>query len=59
MRALRSILGIRWQDKITNLEILDRAETTRIEAVLLRAQLRLTGHVIRMEEDHMPRQLLY
>ena len=48
MRALRSILGLRWQDKITNLEILDRAETTRIEAVLLRAQLRLTGHVIRI-----------
>ena len=36
MRALRSILGIRWQDCITNLEVLDRAECIVIEALLIK-----------------------
>nr|KAG5695709.1 hypothetical protein BaRGS_022386 [Batillaria attramentaria] len=59
MRALRSILGIRWQDRITNLEVLDRAQSCSIESMLLKAQLRWVGHVIRMEEHRMPRRLLY
>ena len=59
MRSLRSILGIRWQDKVTNLEVLDRARLTSIEAMILKTQLRWTGHVIRMEPDRIPRQLLY
>ena len=59
MRALRSILGIRWQGRVTNLEVLDRANSTSIESVLLKAQLRWVGHVIRMEEFRMPRRLMY
>ncbi|KAL6488465.1 hypothetical protein MHYP_G00022060 [Metynnis hypsauchen] len=59
IRSLRSILGIRWQDRVTNLEVLDRAESTSIEALILKAQLRWTGHVIRMEPYRIPRQLLY
>ena len=58
-RSLRSILGIRWQDKVTNLEVLDRAKSTSIEAMILKTQLRWTGHVIRMEPERIPRQLLY
>ncbi|KAI8519286.1 hypothetical protein Bbelb_025430 [Branchiostoma belcheri] len=59
MRSLRSILGVRWQDKVSNLEILDRAETISIEALILKAQLRWTGHVIRMDDTRIPKQLLY
>ena len=59
MSSLRSILKIRWQDKVPNLEALERANTTSIEAMNLKAQLRLTGHVIRMDESRIPRQLLY
>ena len=58
MSARRSILGIQWQDHITNLEVLDRAECTSIEAILIKAQLRV-GHVIRMDDHRMPHQLLY
>ena len=58
-RALRSILGTRWQDCITNLEVLDRAECTSIEAILIKAQLRWVGHVIGMDDHRMLRQLLY
>ena len=59
MRALRSILAIRWQDRVTNLEVLDRANSTSIESTIIKAQLRWVGHTIRMEEDRMPRRLLY
>lgn len=34
MRTLRSFLGIRWQDRIINLEIQDRAESLSIEAII-------------------------
>ena len=34
--ALCSILGMRWQDRIKNLEVLDRAECTSIEALLIK-----------------------
>uniref|UniRef100_W5M6N8 Reverse transcriptase domain-containing protein n=1 Tax=Lepisosteus oculatus TaxID=7918 RepID=W5M6N8_LEPOC len=51
IHSLRSILGIRWQDRVTNLEIVDRAETTSIEAMIPKAQLRWTAHVIRMEDS--------
>ena len=59
MRSLRSIIGIKWQDRVTNLEVLDRASLTSIETMVLKAQLRWTGHVIRMEPFRLPRQLLY
>ena len=59
MRALRSILGIRWQDRVTNLEVLNRANSSSIESRLIKAQLRWVGHVIRMGEDRLPRILLY
>ena len=59
MRALRSILGIRLQDHITNLKVLDQAKSTSIEATIIRAQLWLVGHVIRMKECRMPRRLMY
>ena len=59
MRALRSILGMRWQDHIINLKVLDQAKSTSIEATIIKAQLRWVGHVIRMGECRMPRRLMY
>ncbi|KAL8599133.1 hypothetical protein ACOMHN_007849 [Nucella lapillus] len=59
MQSLHSIMGIKWQDWIINLEVLDRTRTTSIEAMILKTQLRWTGHVIRMDSDRIPKQLLY
>jgi len=59
MRALRSILKISWKDHVTNLDVLQRANSTSIESILIKAQLRWVGHVIRMEEHRMPRCLMY
>ena len=58
-RSLRMIMGIRWQDRVTNQEVLDRAGSTSIESMLLKSQMRWTGHVIRMEENRIPRQVMY
>ncbi|XP_047488449.1 uncharacterized protein LOC125038869 [Penaeus chinensis] len=58
-RALRSIMRIRWQDRVTIQEVLDRANSTSIEAKILQAQIRWTGNVIRMDETRIPRQIFY
>ena len=39
-RCLRSILGIKWQDHVSNKEVLKRASLPSVESVLLRLQLR-------------------
>ncbi|XP_074844925.1 uncharacterized protein LOC142010469 [Carettochelys insculpta] len=57
--SLRSILYTEWQDRVMNLEVLDRAGTTSTEATILKAQLCWAEHVIRMEESRVPKQLLY
>uniref|UniRef100_K7E252 RNA-directed DNA polymerase n=1 Tax=Monodelphis domestica TaxID=13616 RepID=K7E252_MONDO len=57
--SLRSIMRIRWQDRITNQDVLDRANSTSIEVMVLRTQLRWSGHVIRMDPQRIPRQVFY
>ena len=59
MRHLRSILRITWKDKVTNREILDRTGLPSMEELLIRKNLRWTGHVMRMSTDRLPRQILY
>ena len=39
MQHLRYLMGIKWQDKITNNEVLQRAKMEDMEAMLIRAQL--------------------
>ena len=41
---LQSMMNIHRQDQVTNLEVLDRAETTSIKAMILKAQLRSVRH---------------
>ena len=52
-------MRIRWQDRVLNQEVLERTSTTSIEAMIIKAQLRWTGYVIRMDESRIPRQLFY
>ena len=59
MKSLRKLLGITWRDRITNIEVLRRTGCTSLESVLHRARLRWVGHVIRMADDRLPKQLLY
>ena len=59
MRQLRDIMGIKWYGKITNDEILSRANLPWMADILIEKNLRWLGHVQRMENDRLPKQLLY
>merc|ERR1711963_318859 len=59
MRCLRSILHIKWEDKIPDTEVLEKAKAESVFSLLKRCQLRWAGHVFRMEDSRLPKQLLY
>ena len=58
-RHLRSILKIKWEDYVTNDEVLDRAMAEDIESILIRNRLRWVGHVVRLPDDRPTKALLY
>ena len=58
-RCLRRILGVTWQDRRTNCSVLDEAQCTSIEAMIIVNQLRWTGHVVRLMDSHLPKQILF
>ena len=57
--SLRKIARIRWFHKVTNYEVLERCKIGSIQSMVESAVLRWTGHVIRMENDRIPKKLLY
>ena len=59
LRHLRQMLKLQWSDKIPNVEVLRRAGMPSVEALITKAQLRWTGHVVIMEENRLPKILLY
>ena len=58
-RCLRRILHIKWQDRITNASVLAKTASTSIEATVLLNRLRWVGHVHRMPNDRIVKQLYY
>ena len=56
---LRRILNITWQDKVSNKTILERAETPSMYTLLKQRRLRWLGHVVRMDDSRIPKDLLY
>lgn len=59
LRCLRRILGITWQDKITNTAVLEQASSLSIHLLLCQRRLRWLGHVHRMQEGRIPKDILY
>ena len=56
---LRAILGIRCSDRVINNEVLQSADMPSIEEMLLSRKLTWTGHVVRMNDDRLPKIVLY
>ena len=54
-RYFRSIRCIKWQDHVSNEEVLKRASLPSIESILLQVQLRWAGHVTRLEDVRIPK----
>ena len=46
-------------DKVTNKDILERTGLPSMEDLLIRKNLRWTGHLMRMSPDRLPKQVLY
>ena len=59
LRCLCKVLRVSWKDHVPNQEILRRAELTGIESMLNLAQLRWSGHVTRMDDSRLPKQLFH
>lgn len=58
-RTVRKILGIKWQDLQTTNSVFQQAKTTSIESMIIKNQLRWAGHVVRMEDHRLPKQIMY
>ncbi|KAI8495103.1 hypothetical protein Bbelb_270890 [Branchiostoma belcheri] len=59
LRCLRKILNIKWQDKITNELVLQQAGSLSLFEILRRNRLRWLGHVARMDDNRLPKKILY
>lgn len=59
LRCLRRILGITWQDRVTNAEVLDRAKLPSMFTLLSQRRLRWLGHVHRMKDGRIPKDMFY
>ena len=59
MRCLRRILNIKWDDRVTNNEVLKRTGTDSLYSILKLRRLRWLGHVHRMQDGRIPKDLLY
>ena len=58
-QCLRGILNIRWYHRVSNAQVLLQSNLRSIEATLSLCQLRWAGHVVRMEDGRLPKQLFY
>lgn len=56
---VRQILKIPWESHTTNIEVLERASLTSVEATIIRHRLRWIGHVYRMGPARLPKKIFY
>ena len=58
-KCLRRILNIKWQSLTPDTIVLQQANTTSVEMILIRNQMRWAGHVTRMDDKRLPKQIFY
>ena len=59
MSCLHKLLNNKWQDTIHDMVVLERAGISSVHTLLPKAQARWAGHVVRMLNSRLPKQLLY
>nr|VZI22325.1 unnamed protein product [Spirometra erinaceieuropaei] len=59
LSCLRRILRLNWQDRIPDTEVLERTGILSIYAILKQMQLRWSGHLLRMDDERLPKRLFY
>ena len=59
LRHWRTILGISWQDHVSNVEVLDMARLSSVEDILTEFQLRWSRHVAHMDDSRLPKAVFF
>ena len=59
LHHLHYILNIKWRDHVPDVEVLRRAHTVSVEALVTVAQLRWAGHVRQMANNRLPKAVFY
>nr|VZI35619.1 unnamed protein product [Spirometra erinaceieuropaei] len=59
LSCLRRILRLKWQDRIPDTELLERTGILSIYAILRQIQLRWSGHLVRMDDERLPKRPFY
>nr|VZI49834.1 unnamed protein product [Spirometra erinaceieuropaei] len=59
LSCLRRILRLNWQDRIPDTNVLERTGILSIHAILRQMQLRWSGHLVRMDDERLPKRLFY
>ncbi|BHF65787.1 hypothetical protein SprV_0200880000 [Sparganum proliferum] len=59
LSCLRRILRLNWQDRIPDTDVLERTGIHSIYAMLRQMQLRWSGHLVRMDDERLPKRLFY
>ena len=52
-------MNIKWHQRIPDTAVLSRAKTTSIHTMLVKHQVRWAGHLVRMDDSRIPKQLFY
>nr|VZI14010.1 unnamed protein product [Spirometra erinaceieuropaei] len=59
LSCLRRVLKLRWQDRVPDTDILGRMGILTIYAMLKQLQRRLSGHLVRMDNERLLKRLFY
>ncbi|BHF83235.1 hypothetical protein SprV_0802637700 [Sparganum proliferum] len=59
LSCLRRILRLNWQDRIPDTDVLERTGILSIYTILRQMQLRWSGHLVRMDDERLPKRLFY
>nr|VZI05706.1 unnamed protein product [Spirometra erinaceieuropaei] len=59
LSCLRRILRLNWQDRIPDTDALERPGMLSIYSMLRQMQLRWSGHLVRMDDERLPKRLFY
>ena len=58
-RCLRQILRIKWQSHVSDTEVLGKTGLPSIQSMVMKSCLRWVGHIVRMDDSCLSRQLFY
>ena len=58
-KCLRHILKIKWQSQVPDTEVLSLANVFSIESMIMLNRLRWAGHLVRLDNTRIPKQLFF